>query len=79
MIAEFAVLTLFPMGLWIGGKLAGFTITAASMETVRIPLILFSSKLSHGCRVGAAFHSNFLSDRAERGAEARSARRVEDN
>ena len=42
MIAEFAVLTLLalPVGLWIGGKLAGFTINAASTETTRLPLIL---------------------------------------
>jgi putative ABC transport system permease protein len=42
MIAELAVLTLFalPLGMWIGGKLAGLTIHAASTETTRLPLIL---------------------------------------
>jgi putative ABC transport system permease protein len=42
MIAELAVLTLLalPMGLWIGGKLAGLTVHAASTETTRLPLIL---------------------------------------
>ena len=28
------------MGLWIGGKLAGFTVNAAGTETTRLPLIL---------------------------------------
>ena len=42
MIAELAVLTLLalPMGLWIGGKLAGLTVDAASTESTRLPLIL---------------------------------------
>ena len=40
--AELAVLTLLalPLGLWIGGKLAGFTVDAASTEITRLPLIL---------------------------------------
>jgi putative ABC transport system permease protein len=42
MIAELALLTLLalPVGLWIGGKLAGFTVHAVSTETTRLPLIL---------------------------------------
>ena len=41
-IAELAVLISLavPVGLWIGGKLAGLTIHAASTETTRLPLIL---------------------------------------
>jgi putative ABC transport system permease protein len=42
MIAELAALTLLalPVGLWIGGNLAGFTVNAASTESTRLPLIL---------------------------------------
>jgi putative ABC transport system permease protein len=42
LIAELAVLTLvaLPAGLWMGGKLAGLTVQAASTETTRLPLIL---------------------------------------
>jgi putative ABC transport system permease protein len=41
-MAELAVLTLvaLPVGLCIGGKLAGVTVQAASTETTRLPLIL---------------------------------------
>jgi putative ABC transport system permease protein len=42
MIAELALLTLIalPAGLWIGTQLAKFIVTAASTETIRMPLIL---------------------------------------
>ena len=42
LLAELAVPMSFalPFGLWIGGKLAGLTLQAASTETARLPVIL---------------------------------------
>jgi putative ABC transport system permease protein len=42
MIGELALLTILaiPAGLWIGTQLANFIVTAASTETIRLPLIL---------------------------------------
>jgi putative ABC transport system permease protein len=42
LLAELAVPMSFalPIGLWIGGKLAGLTLQAASTETARLPVIL---------------------------------------
>ncbi|HEU4679246.1 MAG TPA: FtsX-like permease family protein, partial [Terrimicrobiaceae bacterium] len=42
LLAELAVPMTFalPFGLWIGGKLAGLTLQAASTETARLPVIL---------------------------------------
>jgi putative ABC transport system permease protein len=42
MIGELAILTVaaLPVGLWIGGRMAGFIVQSASTETIRLPLIL---------------------------------------
>lgn len=42
LLAELAVPMSFalPIGLWVGGKLAGLTLQAASTETARLPVIL---------------------------------------
>jgi putative ABC transport system permease protein len=44
LISELALLTLIalPVGLWIGSTLAGAIVSAASTETVRLPLVLTS-------------------------------------
>ena len=44
LISELALLTLIaiPAGLWIGSQLARFIVTAASTESIRMPLIVTS-------------------------------------
>jgi putative ABC transport system permease protein len=55
LVGELTILTLVavPLGLWLGGKLAGLLLTVVNTETVRLPLILTPSNYAFATLVMA--------------------------
>jgi putative ABC transport system permease protein len=53
LVGELSVLALVavPVGLWLGGKLAGILLLSINTETVRLPLVLTAANYSFAASV----------------------------